>query len=213
MRKTAFALAAPALGLMAALAVGAPASAASATAQASLQPVNDHDASGQAIVDVQGNKISVMIATEGLLPGAPHAAHIHFGADARHECPNATDNLDGDFRISTTEGEPAYGPIVVSLTTFGPTDSGMSALAVDRFSTAPGGDLSYERGSIKVSRAVSEAIQSGEAVVVVHGVDYNHNLEYDFESGTSELTDTLPAEATDPAICGVLDVTSSRGVR
>jgi hypothetical protein len=211
-RKTAFALTAPVLGLMAALSMGAPASAASATTHADLQPVNDRAASGEAFVDVQGNKISVTVATQGLLAGSPHAAHIHFGADAMHECPGMDADTDHDGRISTVEGLPDYGPIVVSLTTFGPTDPG-SALAVDRFSTAPGGDLSYERGSIKVSHAVAQAIQSGEAVVVVHGVDYNDSGEYDFDAGVSELSSDLPAEATDPAICGVLDVTASRGVR
>jgi len=209
-RKTAFALAAPALGLMAALSVGVPASAASATTHAELQPVNDHDASGEAFVDVQGNKITVTMAATGLVPGQPHAAHIHFGAQAMHECPDAAADSDGNGHISTTEGLPDYGPIVVSLTTFGPTDPG-SGLAIDRFDTAPGGKLSYERGSIKVSHTVARAIESGEAVVVVHGVDYNHTPAYD-AGGPSDLDPSLPAEATDPAICGVLDVTAAKGV-
>jgi hypothetical protein len=42
-------------------------------------------------------------------------------------------------------------------------------------------------------------------VVVIHGVDYNGNGTYDFDSaGASELDPMLPAEATDPATCGVL---------
>jgi hypothetical protein len=209
-RSTALALTAPALGLMAAVSLGAPASAASATTHAQLQPVNDHDASGEAFVDVRGNKISVTMAARGLVPGQPHAAHIHFGADAMHECPGIDADTNGDGRISTVEGLPDYGPIVVSLTTFGPTDPG-SGLAIDRFDTAPGGNLSYERGSIKVSHSVARAIQSGEAVVVVHGVQYNDTDAYD-SGGPSDLDPSLPAEATDPAICGVLDVTASRGV-
>jgi hypothetical protein len=210
-RSTAFALTAPALGLMAALTMGAPASAASATTHADLQPVNDQNAGGEAFVDVQGNKITVTMAARGLVPDQPHAAHIHFGAEALHECPSIAADDDHNGQISTTEGLPDYGPIVVSLTTFGPTDPG-SGLAIDRFSTAPGGKLSYERGSIKVSHDVARAIQSGEAVVVVHGVQYNGTHAYD-AGGPSDLDPTLPAEATDPAICGVLDVTSSKGVR
>jgi hypothetical protein len=210
--RTALVLATPALAMVAALSFGAPASAASATAQAQLQPINDRNASGQAFVDVQGNKITVTMAAEGLVPGQPHAAHIHFGDDARHECPTfRMDDADHDHRLSTLEGVPAYGPVAVSLTEFGPTDPG-SALAVARFDTAPGGDLTYERGSIKVSRDVSRAIQTGLAVVVVHGVQYNDTTAYD-AGGPSDLDPSLPAEATDPAICGVLEVTSSQGVR
>ncbi len=207
-RKTAFALTAPALGLMAVLSMGAPASAASATTQADLQPVNDDTASGQALVDVQGNKIYVTVATKGLLPNQPHAAHIHFGAEAEHECPGDDADMNGDGHISTSEGVPDYGPVVVSLTTFGPTDPG-SALAIDRFSTAPGGDLSYERGSIKVSPQVRKAITAGLAAVVVHGVSYDADPNYTFgPAGASELDGSLPAEATDPAICGVLEPTA-----
>jgi hypothetical protein len=211
-RTTALAVAAPALAMMAALSIGSPATAGSATAQAQLQPINDEDASGQAFVDVQGNKITVTMAAQGLVADQPHAAHIHFGDDARHECPTfARDDANHDHRLTTVEGVPAYGPVAVSLTEFGATDPG-SALAISRFDTAPGGELTYQRGSIKVSRDVSRAIQSGEAVVVVHGVDYNEDGQYNGEA-RSDLDPSLPAEATDPAICGVLDVTSSRGVR
>jgi hypothetical protein len=206
-RTTALALAVPAVAVVTALSIGSPATAASATAQAQLQPINDADASGQAFVDVQGNKITVTMAAQGLLPDHPHAAHIHFGDDARHECPSFDpDDTDGDGRLTTLEGVPAYGPVAVSLTEFGPTDPG-SALAVSRFDDAPGGVLSYQRGSIKVSREVSLAIQSGQAVVVVHGVDYDEDGTYGGEA-RSDLDPSLPAEATDPAICGVLDVVS-----
>jgi hypothetical protein len=208
-RTTALAMTAPALGLVAALTLAPPASAGTATTHASLQPVNDHNAAGQAFVDVKGNKITVTMAAHGLVPDQPHAAHIHFGAEARHECPVMADDTDGNHHISTTEGAPAYGPIVVSLTTFGPTDPG-SGLAIDRFDTAPGGKLQYERGNIKVSHAVARAIENGEAVVVVHGVDYNHTAAYD-AGGPSDLDPSLPAEATDPAICGVLDIVDSHG--
>ena len=79
------------------------------------------------------------------------------GADARQECPTASDDADGDGTLNTTDGGPAYGPIVVSLTKTGDT-SPDSGLAVERFDTAPGGDLSYERGSIKVSEEVATAV-------------------------------------------------------
>lgn len=171
---------------------------------ANLQPValNGVDASGTAMVQVNGTTIDVTMAASGLLPDNPHAAHIHFGADARHECPAASDDADGDGTINTTDGDPAYGPIVVSLTKTGDT-SPDSGLAVERFDTAPGGELSYERGSIQVSEEVAAAVAAGQAVVVVHGVDHNDNGKYDGET-KSDLDPKLPTEATDPAICGAL---------
>ena len=171
---------------------------------AHLRPValNGVDGSGTAWVSVHGRNLQVSMAASGLLADAPHAAHIHFGATARHECPMATDDTDGSGTLTTSEGGPAYGPVVVSLTKTGDT-SPASALAIDRFDTAPGGTLTYERGHIKVSRSVAKAITEGQAVVVIHGVDHNHDGTYD-GSTPSDLDPSLPTEATDPALCGAV---------
>ncbi|WP_407341587.1 hypothetical protein [Pengzhenrongella phosphoraccumulans] len=176
---------------------------------ANLAPValNGVEGSGTAMVKVTGNTITVTMAATGLLADSPHAAHIHFGAEARHECPAAADDTSADGTLNTTEGGPAYGPIIVSLTKTGDT-SPSSALAVDRFDTAPGGKLSYERGSITVAPAEAEAIAAGKSVVVIHGVDHNHNGSYDGDV-KSELDPSLPTEATDPALCGVLTAAPS----
>jgi hypothetical protein len=178
---------------------------------ANLAPValNGVQASGTAMVQVHGTTIDVTMAASGLLADNPHAAHIHFGADARHECPAASDDTDGGGTLNTTEGGPAYGEIVVSLTKTGDT-SPDSGLAVERFDTAPGGELSYERGSIKVSEEVATAVADGQAVVVVHGVDHNDNGKYDGKV-KSDLEPSLPTEATDPAICGVLSAAPAGG--
>lgn len=178
---------------------------------ANLQPValNGVQASGTAMVAVNGTTIDVTMAASGLLPDNPHAAHIHFGADARNECPTAGDDADGGGTLNTTEGDPAYGPIVVSLTKTGDT-SPDSGLAVDRFDTAPGGELSYERGSIQVAPEIATAIADGEAAVVVHGVDHNDSGKYDGKA-KSDLDPKLPTEATDPAICGVLSAAPAGG--
>jgi hypothetical protein len=178
---------------------------------ANLAPValNGVQASGTAMVQVHGTTIDVTMAAQGLLADNPHAAHIHFGADARHECPAASDDADGGGTLNTTEGGPAYGPIVVSLTKTGDT-SPDSGLAVERFDTAPGGQLSYERGSIQVSEEVATAVADGQAVVVVHGVDHNDNGKYDGKA-KSDLEPSLPTEATDPAICGVLSAAPAGG--
>ena len=187
--------------------------AADGNVNANLKPValNGVAGSGMASVAVKGTTITVTMGANGLLAGSPHAAHIHFGADARHECPIATDDSNKDGRLNTTEGGPAYGPVVVSLTKTGDT-SAASTLAVDRFDTAKGGKISYERGSIKVSQSVADAIVAGKSVVVIHGVDYNHDGKYDGAT-KSDLAPTLPTEATDPALCGALSAMPAGGMQ
>ena len=193
---------------------------------ASLHELNDSGASGTASAVVRNQLIrSFDLSAHGLSPDAPHATHIHYGDDARNECPTmemdaASTRTDGTLRLSTADGLPAYGPIVVSLTTTGDTTPA-SALAVSRFPTSSDGMLEYSRRNIEftdvagtgypgvngtgTAKQIADAIRDGEGVVVVHGVDYNGNGEYDFESaGASELDPSLPAEATDPAACGVL---------
>ena len=171
---------------------------------AHLNALNNSGVSGHAKVKSSHRTLHIDVKARGLAKNLPHAQHIHFGEQARHECPTAgKDDDNGDFRLTTTEGAPAYGPIRVSLTKRGDT-SPASGLAVDRFPTAPKGWIDYER-TTKTSREVAKAIRRGEGVVVIHGVDYNGNGTYDFDSaGRSELDPSLPAEATDPAVCGVL---------
>ena len=206
MSRTRRALIIPAAGITAALLTAAPAFATSTdsgSAQADLTPVpvNDAPGSGSAMIEVDGTTISFDLAYEGLLADSPHAAHIHFGADARHECPTAADDTAGDGFLDTTDGAPAYGPIVTSLTTEGDT-SPESGLAIDRFGV--GDDVDYSRDDVEVSAEVSAAILAGQGVVVVHGVDHNGNGEYDAgDRGMSDLDPSLPGEATDHALCGV----------
>lgn len=205
MRRTVLAPLALALPIAALPFLVAGPAAADGAANADLSPVvlNGSNGSGTAMVKVTGGTIDFTLAASELADG-PHAAHIHFGADARHECPIAADDADGDSRMSTTEGGPAYGPIVVSLTRTGDT-SPESGLAVDRF--ASGTDIQYMRGGVAVDPAVATAIESGQAVVVVHGVAY----EGEKASVPSDLDPALPASATDPAICGVLQAAPAGG--
>ncbi len=82
-------------------------------------------------------------------------------------------------------------------------------LAVDRFSTAPNGVINYMR-TLNVWKDFAGDLRNNEAVLVIHGLDYNNNGKYDFEgAGASELDPSLPAEATDPAACGVIKVVRS----
>jgi len=205
MRRTVLAPLVLALPLVALPFVGVGSAVADGAANANLTPVvnNGSNGEGTAMVKVTGGTIDFTLAATGLADG-PHAAHIHFGADARHECPSAADDADGDARLSTTEGGGAYGPIVVSLTRSGDTTPA-SGLAVDRF--AAGSEISYMRGGVTVEPGVASAIESGQAVVVVHGVAY----EGDKAAVVSDLDPALPASATDPAICGVLTAAPAGG--
>jgi hypothetical protein len=187
---------------------------------AELTELNDSGASGTATAVVKNQKIeSISVHADGLTPDAPHAQHIHYGDDARNECPSLFDDTNGDGIINTVEGVPAYGPIVVSLTTTGGTTPA-SGLAVDRFPVSSDGSFSYFRTNIEftdvagtgysggggTAKQIADSIREGEGVVVIHGIDYNGNGVYDFEGrGASELDPSLPAEATDPAVCGILN--------
>jgi hypothetical protein len=47
--------------------------------------------------------------------------------------------------------------------------------------------------------------------VVIHGVDYNGDGKYSGDT-TSDLDPSLPTEATDPALCGVLAASQMSGI-
>lgn len=205
MIRTRRALVIPAAGIAAALLAAAPAFATTddgGSTQATLSPIplNDAPGSGTAMLEVDGTTVSFTLAYDGLLADAPHAAHVHYAEGARNECPTAADDADASGTLNTTEGAPAYGGIVVSLTTTGDT-SPSSGLAVDRFGV--GDDVSYSRGDVTVTPEVAEDILSGESVVVVHGVDHDGSGAYDGAT-VSDLDPALPTEATDPALCGIL---------
>ena len=169
-------------------------------------PGSGVDGSGHAEVEFNehGHIAEFEVAAEGLLADHPHAAHIHFGEEARHECPTLEDDTNDDGHLNTTEGAPAYGPVMLSLTTEGDT-SPESVLAIDRFDLATDGTVNYERsGDFETAEGVAEAIAAGEGVVVIHGVDYNEDGTYSGDV-MSDLAPSLPTEATDPALCGVLE--------
>lgn len=186
--------------------------------RAELHAMNDSGVSGIARATVRQRNIrSMHVRANGISPEGAHAVHIHFGKQARHECPTLADD-DGNFRLNVVDGVPAYGPVAVSLTTRGDT-SPASALALDRMPSVEDGKLRYHREGMRIGRVagaardggalsswkVARAIRGGQGVVVVHGNDYNGNGRYDLDgAGESELAAGVPAEATDPTACGVL---------
>lgn len=168
---------------------------------ANLLPVvgNHVDGSGSAHVSLNGDMATVRVNVKGLIL-APHAMHIHVKGEG--ECPDRADlsNHNGHLAMSTTDGLDDYGPIGTSLTTRGDT-SPASALAINRFPQT--GTFFYTR-QIQLTDDVAAAVRAGNAVIVVHGIDYNHNDQYDNVLGASELDPSLPMEATAPALCGPL---------
>lgn len=191
------------------------------TLTAVLTGLNGSGASGTATAMVKNQKIEhIEVHAAGLTPDAPHAQHIHYGNQALNECPTLALDANGDGRLNTVEGLPAYGPVVVSLNTTGDT-SPASFLDVTRFPVSHDGMLNYSRdnieftdvagtgypgpGGLGTAKQIADSVRDGEGVLVIHGLDYDGNGTYSFsDEGASELDPGLPAEATDPALCGVL---------
>ena len=163
-------------------------------------PTNRVHGDGSAVMRLDGKKLKVTITTGGLLDGAPHAMHLHGGK--RGLCPpsSVAGPHNGHISIATHAGVPFYGPVVQSLTTKGDV-SPKSFLAFARYPNT--GAIHYTR-TIKVSGVVAAEIRQRNAVLVVHGIDYNGNGLYDGTLDRSELDRSLTGESTAPALCGPL---------
>lgn len=192
------------------------------TLTATLTELNGSGASGTATAVVRNQKIKhIEVHADGLTPDAPHAQHIHYGEQALNECPTLALDANADGRLNTLEGVPAYGPVVVSLNTTGDTTPA-SFLDVTRFPVSLDGSYDYSRDNIEftdvagtgypganglgTAKQIADAIRAGEGVIVIHGLDYDGSGAYNVSDreGASELDPNLPAEATDPAVCGLL---------
>jgi hypothetical protein len=163
-------------------------------------PTNRVNGVGDANARLNGAVVTISVNTTGLLANI-HPMHIHAGA--KGVCPpgTAAHRRNGNLAISTLDGGPWYGPPVTALTTRGDT-SPKSILAFNRYLS--GGKLRYTR-RIRVSKVVAAEIRTDNAVVVVHGIDYNHNTVYDNAAiNRSDLKRSLPGEMTAPALCGPL---------
>jgi hypothetical protein len=169
-------------------------------------PTNRVTGSGKATVQLNGDLATVSVDTQSLFAGA-HLLHIHAGA--KGVCPpaSAAHLHSGHLSISTGDGLPFYGPVVESLTTRGDT-SGRSLLAFPRYPST--GDIRYTR-PIKLPPGVAGAIRAGNAVVIVHGIDYNHNGVYDNGLDRSDLNPAFPGEETAPGLCGTLRAATKTG--
>jgi serine/threonine-protein kinase len=164
-------------------------------------PTNRVNGSGDAVMRLNGRSLRVSIDTKGLLNGAPHALHIHAGR--KGVCPPASAAAphNGHLSIATHAGVPYYGPAVEALTTRGDTTIKKSLVAFGRYPTTT--NVNYRR-TIKVTPIVASYIRKNNAVLVAHGIDYNHNGIYDGVLERSDLDRSLTGESTAPALCGPL---------
>jgi hypothetical protein len=171
-------------------------------------PTNRVKGSGSAVVRLDGTVATVSLTTNNLVDGPPHALHIHAGA--RGQCPSARAAKvhNGHLSIATKSGVPFYGHALTALTTRGNTDPESSLLAFKRYPRT--GSIRYSR-KIDVGPVVASYLRKDNAVVVVHGIDYNHNGIYDGTLDRSDLDRSLPGEATAPGLCGVLIAAKGSG--
>jgi serine/threonine protein kinase len=160
-------------------------------------PMNHVTGAGDIAMRLDGTTLTVTVAAHGLVDGK-HAMHIHAGA--RGVCPpaSAAKRHNGHLAISTLDGAPFYGPPVTALTTKGDT-SPKSILAFNRFLS--GSAVRYTR-KIELTDVVAANIRKNDAVVIVHGIDYDHDGAYGNVLDRSDLDRSLPGEITAPALCG-----------
>ena len=180
------------------------------TVNFTLDELNSSGARADATVTTNADgSLTVEIQGTGFTPNSPHAQHIHGSAEStKFFCPPASADADGDGQVSTEEGLPQYGNVMVSLTTKGDA-SADSGLAVDRMPVADAtGNLEYSR-TIPASMIPEGIVDNLENLhIVQHGLDANGNDKYDLEAlGESVFAKSLgvegiPEEATNPATCG-----------
>ncbi len=182
------------------------------TVTVKLRSQNGSGAGGTAtLTGTDDGRLTITIHAQGLVPGQPHAQHIHGSLGGEHfMCPSKADDTDGDGILTNEEATGEYGTIFLSLTTRGDA-SPDSGLALDRMPVADSsGRLEYER-TFSAAEVPDDLLdQLSEVHIVQHGIDVNDNDRYDL-SGLGESTFAknlgvagVPEEATNPAACGVI---------
>lgn len=179
------------------------------TGQATMNAMNGSGGTGMFTVWVNGDQATVKGHWSGLASTFqdgpfPHAQHIH--GMGQGQCPTMSDDENGDGIVDTVEGQPAYGKIQSSLTTKGDT-SPDAALAIKAM---PGGSSTDYNRTFTLNDKTMEALQSGSAVIVVHGLDPS-TLSDEAAKAKSNLDPKLPLAATAPALCGTVSSMPSGG--
>ncbi len=188
--------------------------AADTTVTARLVEQNSSGARGNVtLTALSDGGLKVVIRSEGLVPGQPHAQHIHGSTDGGHfMCATAGKNdTDGDGILTNEEASGEYGSIFFPLTTRGGAtpedglDSARMPVADSR------GRLDYDR-TFSADMVPDDLLEHLSSLhVVQHGIDVNGNSRYDVEAlGVSTFAKSLgapdvPEEETNPASCGVVE--------
>ncbi|HJV15094.1 MAG TPA: hypothetical protein VJ625_14490 [Propionibacteriaceae bacterium] len=188
--------------------------AADTTVKAKLVEQNGSGVSGTATLTALDNGgLKVVIRSQGLVPGQPHAQHIHGEAGGKHfACPTLEKNdSDGDGVLTNEEATGEYGAVFLALTTKGGATP-QDGLDAKRMPAADSeGRLNYERtfSAEQIPEGLLEHLSSLH--VVQHGIDVNNNDKYDVDAlGVSTFAENLgasgvPEEATNPASCGIVE--------
>jgi serine/threonine-protein kinase len=205
-----------AAGIVAAVLVDGGSSGASATpsgrpvkAELGAVPYNRVEGAGKVEMRLTGDVAQVHITASGLLNGFAHAMHIHAGAQGTCPHGDAASVHNGNRVITTQDGARFYGKVVAALTTApGKTDPGALLDYAHYPAVVP---ISYSR-TIDFGPVVAAQIrQNNNAVVIVHGIDYNHNSTYDNGLSIDVEHRRLPIEQTAPALCGPLIAEAQNG--
>jgi hypothetical protein len=188
--------------------------AADTTVNSKLVEQNDSGVSGTvSLTAVDNGELKVVIRSQGMVPGQPHAQHIHGAMGGKHfACPTSEEHdTDGDGILTNEEATGEYGAVFMALTTRGGVTP-QDGLDAKRMPIADSeGRLSYERTftAEQIPEGLLEHVSSLH--VVQHGIDVNNNDEYDVDAlGVSTFAENLgasgvPEEATNPASCSVVE--------
>jgi len=182
------------------------------TVTAHLTEANHSGVTGTATLSAtSGGGLRVVIRARGLVPGVPHAQHVHgTGGGGHFMCPSGADDTNGDGLLTNEEASGEYGNVFLALTTRGDA-SAKSGLDLARMPVADtSGRLTYDRTFSAAELPDGLVKYLSDAHVVQHGIDVNHNGRYDVAgAGISTFAKNLgvpgvPEEVTDPASCGMV---------
>lgn len=114
---------------------------------ADIGTLNSSGVTGEAVLALNGNVLTVEIAASGLDPNQVHPVHIHGFPSGTPDAqvPTAADDADHDGFIEVAEGAQAYGPILLSLKHDG------------AFPTAPDGTFIFNQSYVLPSTPVPNA--------------------------------------------------------
>jgi hypothetical protein len=145
-----------------------------------LIPLNHSGISGKATLSLNksANTLTVNIHATGLEAGMPHAQHIHGLFDSNGNVADSTNptlanDTDGDGFIELKEAQPAYGPILVALT----SPPGGNPITGPGFPTAPNGTENFTQtydlssaSTFNDNYSASDLFPLTDREIVIHGM-------------------------------------------